>query len=151
MEDVALLRDVLAAGIKYDSPVVVATMRKAMVSTSLLRRHCVALFALACRHHFEEKAQAAAQACAMDPSVALPGDNPVLDQMSAGSYYRLLRFLQKSEAVTFCLARTLNATLQEVRTDLEADACHPFTPLIPGNDIVLKSCDFCSFYVHRAV
>ncbi len=59
--ELSLLRNVLDAAVKYESSVVLAAMKRAMVSPCFLHAQPLAIFVIACRHRLEDEAKAAAQ------------------------------------------------------------------------------------------
>ncbi|KAI1794504.1 hypothetical protein LXA43DRAFT_107872 [Ganoderma leucocontextum] len=87
------LRNVLAAGVKYDAPIVVASMRKALVGPRFLEADPVRVFAIACFCQLEEEARVAARrAVVLDRVSGLrPEQCPELNDVSAGAYFRLLQ------------------------------------------------------------
>ncbi|RDX54032.1 hypothetical protein OH76DRAFT_1398315 [Lentinus brumalis] len=96
------LREVLAAGTKYDAPAVIAASRKALVQKTFIEADPLRVFAIACIFGMEAEAQAAAEVAVMKNRVTA-GAEPCADiaEITAGAYFRLLQLKR---------ARTRNAT-----------------------------------------
>ncbi|PIL24753.1 hypothetical protein GSI_12639 [Ganoderma sinense ZZ0214-1] len=152
VEELSLLRSVLAAGVKYKLSVVVAAVKKTMVSPRFLKSHPIDVFAIACRYQFEVEAKAAAHRLEKH-SWGLPTHSGAgLDELNAGQYFRLLQFELGRDVSTFCHSPVNPSALSPMRdTAINAaiDVAFPFTG--PDGDLILRSCDSRNFYVHRAI
>ena len=82
--DLQLLRNVLGAAIKYESSVVLAAVKRAMVSPRFLQTHFPAVFAITCRNRLEDEAKAAAQQLVEVDSGVQNHDDLILDELTAG-------------------------------------------------------------------
>ncbi|RPD59002.1 hypothetical protein L227DRAFT_504228, partial [Lentinus tigrinus ALCF2SS1-6] len=82
------LREVLAAGMKYDVPVVIAASRKALSQQAFIEADPLQVFALACTLGMEAEAKVAAKAAVVQNRVsgATCAD---LEEITAGGYFRL--------------------------------------------------------------
>ncbi len=86
------LREVLAAGTKYDAPAVIAASRKALVQKTFIQADPLRVFAIACIFGMEAEAKAAAEVAVMKDRVRA-GAEPCagIAEITAGAYFRLLQ------------------------------------------------------------
>ncbi|KAI0820765.1 hypothetical protein BC628DRAFT_1395248 [Trametes gibbosa] len=158
------INQVLAAGMKYDAPAVVASMRRALTQPRIMEDNPLRVFAIACYYGMEQEAKAAAEKAVINNRVA-GRICAELNDIPAGAYHRLLK-LNNTRKTTKSKASGINrvtvdftdigpfceppkrASAPSVRKPI-ASVEAPFDS--PGADVILRSCDFVDFRVHRAI
>ena len=150
--EISLLPSVLDAAVKYDTAVVLAAMKRTMVLPRFLETQALAVFVIACRHGLEDEAKAAAQQLVNSDSSLQNHDDPILDGLTAGQYYRLLRFKREQPtpvtSFTFCSPPPKPGP-PPLRDTTSIGVTAPFSG--SQGDLILMSSDSHMFFVHRAV
>ncbi|RPD73311.1 hypothetical protein L226DRAFT_107753 [Lentinus tigrinus ALCF2SS1-7] len=175
------LREVLAAGMKYDVPVVIAASRKALSQQAFIEADPLQVFALACTLGMEAEAKVAAKAAVVQNRVsgATCAD---LEEITAGGYFRLSQLNRTRTTKTGPLCFCEGSKGERVSVDFTeiGPLCRPsqllttawtasrspsmtespppapqrrdlFMDISLPPDIILKSCDACSFSAHQSV
>ncbi|TBU44073.1 hypothetical protein BD309DRAFT_863038 [Dichomitus squalens] len=92
------IRRVLAAGVKYDSPAVIDQMKVSLMAPQCLDVDPLGVYSVACVFHLEEEAKSAAEAAVIMGNTWSEDTLPVLDDISAGAYFRLLQLYRSRVA-----------------------------------------------------
>ncbi|KAI0919320.1 hypothetical protein AcV5_002272 [Taiwanofungus camphoratus] len=163
LEDASTVGDVLKAATKYQLEDVIARSRGLL--SAFTSKDPLLVYAIACSLQLEPEAAAAARAYVRkDPEIPLDSYIPEMDNMSAGSYYRLLRFrhIRRNGLALpkgFMFSR-LQSTTQIVRDSIDdvtpepeiSAVSHPFAkPSDGGSDVVLRSSDGMLFYANKTI
>lgn len=156
--------DVLEAAMKYEMEQSITLMKKLLHKGSADQP--LEVFAVACRLDMEEEAVAAARTWrttmpyiperpvgrngTVDWSRTVAGQTYIepMAQISAGAYFRLLRFIRTDEVPNFCNPGGIST-----------DALPPLTKAIPTNlpdfdgepDIIIRSSDDVDFSAHKSI
>ncbi|KAI0675760.1 hypothetical protein C8Q78DRAFT_347773 [Trametes maxima] len=164
MRSLPVIRKVLAAGVKYDAAAVVMGAKRALVLPHVVKNDPLGVFAIACLFEAEAEAKVAAEEAVMSGRVSelARGSSNVLDEISAGAYYRLLKLdrsrkdgssaktstqsnLDFSGVLPFCEGRSKrSSTRQPIPSVTE-----PFNA--PDADLILRSSDSVDFRVLRVI
>jgi hypothetical protein len=160
IKDLTDISDVLEAAMKYEMEEATALMRVELLT--FVNDKPLQVFAVACRLMLEEEAQAAAgswkAACPKvfskpDSSGSFPdwsGTSAAvsyLPEMSAGAYFRLLRFIRDGMDASF-----VNADPRDKPTIAATTTALVLQPLkFKDADIVLRSSDGFYFHVHKVI
>ncbi|KAM5530302.1 hypothetical protein V8D89_016026 [Ganoderma adspersum] len=151
--EISLLPSVLDAAVKYDTAVVLAAMKRTMILPRFLETQALAVFVISCRHGLEDEAKAAAQQLVNSDSSLQNHDDPILDDLTAGQYYRLLQFKREQPTLftsfNFC-SPPPNPTRPPLPGTTRIGVTAPFSGS-QGDLVILMSSDSHAFFVHRVV
>ena len=169
VQTLPLLRKVLTAGDKYDAPIVVHAMTRELRQARFMDNDPLRVFAVACLCDLEKEAKVAAEKAVLEGMIHSPAPGcPELDEISAGSYYRLLKLdgtkalaskPKKYKPIVYRVdfagilplcRRSGSHASTSPQVHSPAVALHPFTPL-DGADIILRTIDSVDFFVHRNI
>ncbi|KAH9852623.1 hypothetical protein C2E23DRAFT_903429 [Lenzites betulinus] len=164
MSSLSSIHQVLAAGMKYDAPAVVASMRRALSQPRIMEDNPLRVFAIACYYGMEEETRAAAEKAVINNRV-VGRICAELNDIPAGPYYRLLK-LNATRKTNKSKSSGLNRVTVDF-TDI-GPFCEPTKGVsAPGArrpvvsieapfdssdaDVILRSCDSVDFRVHRPI
>ncbi|RPD64446.1 hypothetical protein L226DRAFT_506146 [Lentinus tigrinus ALCF2SS1-7] len=143
------VRPVLAAAIKYEMEEAVALMKLALLG--FVDRQPLAVWATACELRLEDEAKAAAKALV---GTDIPADAPPeLENVTAGAYYRLLKFHRAGGAVSESFK--FSEPDPEDIPKSKPSRARPVTSLVyqprPFADIICRSSDGTEYLTHKII
>ncbi|KAI8969371.1 hypothetical protein BD414DRAFT_280299 [Trametes punicea] len=157
-----LIREVMAAAIKYEATAAVAAMKRALSHPRLLEDDPLRVFAIACYFGLEEEAKAAAEK-AVIKEVVMGKTCLELDQIPAAAYYRLLQLVRtrktvKSKApvleriaVDFTGIRPFCDPPRLPKVPTRKPVGSPTAPFDVPADLILRSGDSVDFHISRHI
>lgn len=167
IKDLSKLDNVLGAALKYDTSEAVLLLRALLRGFVTLSPREV--YAIACRHNLEEEARLAALTWHATPlaldrksvpefTKTIPGVTyvPEMVHISAGQYYRLLRYRRNGPLATFslffppfCRPSSRIEAPSTTREMVGIEKSSPFSR--SDTDMVIRSSDNINFHVHEFI